>query len=527
MSSSVGWTSYSPHRPEAPIAPTDDDEALRISDVGKLVRRTRRRIIGAARADERVTFRKLLLEHLEGDPSSLDVITESWPAYDHVNVQAGLDEWLAGSGREHQVVGMLNFRHREFGLSELMNESGHHPMHGLTPGNVARVNLPVGPDGEVRGCVSCAVYLVTEGERRAALLFRMGQSDMGRPNSTLEIASADAQLGVEIASQVRRLALERNVYRGHVVSFSHDMFGERSTVLSFHRRPQMSTDDVVLPADTIDAVTRQVVGVAKHRARLLAARQHLKRGLLLYGPPGVGKTHTVRYLMSQLTDCTIIQLSGNTLGMVGAACSVARTLQPALIVIEDVDLIAEERGMYDGDHPMLFQLLNEMDGLDEDADVVFLLTTNRADMLEPALAQRPGRVDQAVALALPDLDARRRLFALYRGDLVVDESRLDDVLARTEGVTASFLKELLRRAAVLAAEDATGGDSGMSLRVSADHLDAALDDLLDTRNAMTRVLLGGRPESDEHSGDVQGGEHRPGRGRRMMSGPVPGRVPEM
>jgi ATP-dependent 26S proteasome regulatory subunit len=242
--------------------------------------------------------------------------------------------------------------------------------------------------------------------------------------------------------------------------------------------------------------------VAHHREQLLAAGQHLKRGLLLYGPPGVGKTHTVRYLMGELTETTIVLLAGNTLGMIGTACSVARTLQPAMIVIEDVDLIAEERDLYGGEHPMLFQLLNEMDGLAEDSDVVFLLTTNRADVLEPALAQRPGRVDQAVAMELPDADSRRRLFALYRGALEVDESGLDAVIERTDGVTASFLKELLRRAAVRAAEDApaagpdgqgAGPDGqGAVLRVSAAQLDAALDELLDTRNAMTRVLLGGR-----------------------------------
>jgi ATP-dependent 26S proteasome regulatory subunit len=159
-----------------------------------------------------------------------------------------------------------------------------------------------------------------------------------------------------------------------------------------------------------------------------------------------------------------------------------------MIIVEDVDLIAEDRGMHPGHHPLLFQLLNEMDGLAEDADVVFLLTTNRPDLLEPALAARPGRVDQAVELDLPDTSARRRLFELYRADLDVDVSRLDAVLERTDGVTASFLKELLRRSAVLAAEESRHG----RLQVSADQLDAALDELLDTRNAMTRVLLGAR-----------------------------------
>lgn len=260
----------------------------------------------------------------------------------------------------------------------------------------------------------------------------------------------------------------------------------------------------MLPAATLAAVRRQVVEVARHKQQLLAAGQHLKRGLLLYGPPGVGKTHTVRHLTSSLTDTTVIQLTGNALHLVAEACSVARALQPSMVVIEDVDLIAEDRGMHPGQHPLLFQLLNEMDGLAEDADVVFVLTTNRADLLEPALAARPGRVDQAVELTLPDAAARRQLFELYRGDLTVDESRLDDLLERTGGVTASFLKELLRRAAVLSA--ATTGDVSVGLSVTADQLDAALTELQDTRNAMTRVLLGS-PAVDISRSDEVGTRH--------------------
>jgi ATP-dependent 26S proteasome regulatory subunit len=235
--------------------------------------------------------------------------------------------------------------------------------------------------------------------------------------------------------------------------------------------------------------------VARHATRLAASGQHLRRGLLLYGAPGTGKTHTIRYLLGQLPGSTVITVSGPALGKIGDACSVARTLEPALIVVEDVDLIAEDRESLHSQGPLLFQLLNEMDGLGSDADVTFLLTTNRADLLEEALAARPGRVDHAVELPVPDAEARRRLIELYQGRLVLDLADPDAPVRRTEGVTASFLKELLRRAALSAADrdgpQPDGAAADGPLRVTDADMTAALDQLLDTRNQLTQALLGG------------------------------------
>ncbi len=477
-----------------------DDERLRLSDVGKLGRRARQRLVRTARYEDRPTFPKLLAAHLQCDLDDLEVVEESWPPYDLVNVQVGLDAFLAEAGVSHQIVGMRDHRHREFGLTDLLRPPSEHEDYGPHPGNVGWTQLACGPGGEVRPAALAAIYLVTIDERarddgavdaptHLALMIRAADPEMGSGVVRLHIVADQPGAALAAASGIRRLAIEHNVFRGQVISFEHDMFGERASALQFHTRPNVTADEVILPAETLATIRRQVVGVAEHREQLLAADQHLKRGLLLYGPPGVGKTHSVRFLIAQMTDVTIVELSGESLHAIGTACSVARTLQPAMIVVEDVDLIAEEREMYGGANPVLFSLLNEMDGLAEDTDVVFLLTTNRAEALEPALAARPGRVDQAVELQLPDADARRRLFALYRGSLDVDESNLDSVIGRTDGVTASFLKELLRRAALVAAD---AGDDGDRISVSAAQLDDALDELMDTRNAMTRTLLGGR-----------------------------------
>jgi ATP-dependent 26S proteasome regulatory subunit len=204
--------------------------------------------------------------------------------------------------------------------------------------------------------------------------------------------------------------------------------------------------------------------------------------MLLHGPPGTGKTHTVRYLLGALPELTVILLSGPSIQYVSEAAEMARALQPALVVLEDCDLVAESRDHFDGAQPLLFTVLEALDGLSDDADVAFLLTTNRVEVLEPALAQRPGRVDLAIEVPLPDKEARRRLITLYARNLPFTEPALKSAASRTEGTTASFAKELVRRAVLIAAEadhDTTDAD-----------LDQALTEMLSESQALTRSLLG-------------------------------------
>ncbi|MBV8218619.1 MAG: ATP-binding protein [Solirubrobacterales bacterium] len=128
-----------------------------------------------------------------------------------------------------------------------------------------------------------------------------------------------------------------------------------------------------------------------------------------------------------------------------------------------------------------------MDGAAPDADLLFVLTTNRADLLEPALAARPGRVDVAIEIDLPDDEGRRRLLALYGRSLPLrlSETETREVVERTDGVTASFVKELLRRAMLESLHD----DPSEPV-VTAAHTTRALDDLLDADQKLTRSLLG-------------------------------------
>jgi len=131
---------------------------------------------------------------------------------------------------------------------------------------------------------------------------------------------------------------------------------------------------------------------------------------------------------------------------------------------------------------LLFTLLDAMDGLDQDADVVFLLTTNRAEALERALAQRPGRVDLAVEIPLPDGPARQRLIALYAADVGFSDAAVAAAATASAGTTASYAKELVRRAVLRAAiEEREPVD---------DDLVAASQELQSDGAVLTRALLG-------------------------------------
>ena len=492
-----------------------------LAEAGRLAGWLLRRAVTSARAQAGAPVRRLLLRHLGPAAAGWPVVTTSWPAYEQVNVQVGLDAWLAAPGRRHELLGLTGFRHRQFGLADLTGARQRGPQAGPGIGSVTTEARPAGPGGVTRACVTCGVYLAADGPARYALLLR--GPDGGDPRDTVElqVTSADPARAERVLGEIRWQAARGSVYRGQVISFGAGQPGAGGgRLLGFLDRPRLDRAEVVLPPDLLDGIERQVLGIARYAASLRASGQHLKRGVLLHGPPGTGKTHTVRYLLGRMPGVTAIVISGAALRHISEACSIARALQPSVIVLEDVDLVAEPRGQPSQPSP-LAQLLGEMDGLTADADVTFLLTTHRPDLLEEALAGRPGRVDHTARLPLPDAAARRRLLRLYQGNLRIGRATAAVLVDRTDGVPASFIRELLRRAAVHAAVGSNGkltrsppaplpaGPAGPAagtgtgadldtdrlagpLRVTSRHLNRALDELLDSRNQLTGLLFGGR-----------------------------------
>ena len=211
----------------------------------------------------------------------------------------------------------------------------------------------------------------------------------------------------------------------------------------------MRKEDVILPEKTVELLDRNIGGFVKQREQLRKLGLPVKKGVLFYGPPGTGKTHTIHYLAGQLPDHTTLLVTAEQVALLDHYFQLARFLQPAMVVIEDVDLIARARETMYGpcDESLLNKLLNEMDGLREDAAVLFVLTTNRPENLEMALASRPGRIDQAIEFPLPDERGRRQLIRLYACGLPLDDDVVELTVRKTDHASPAFIKELMRRAA--------------------------------------------------------------------------------
>ena len=447
----------------------------------------------AAAAPPRNPLLERIQAHVGADPTQHPVIAEEYDAFEHPNVQVALDAYLAGPGRQADLVGVgaNNKRFMNFSLSDLLSQGSPLGRSALSEGPVDYVNFHLAA-GRILSCVQFGLYLVRNGDTRL-IVFVAGPSDHGGPRQKLrvEVLASRPEDGQAFLAELTDLMARLNVYRGHVISLSPGQFGPGpQTLIAFHALPRIAREDVILPDGVLERIERHTIVFAEQAERLLAAGRSLKRGLLLYGPPGVGKTLTVMHLTGRMPGRTVILTTGLGLGLLQPVAQLARSLAPSMVVIEDIDLIAEERGHPFGHTgPLLFELLNEMDGLRDDSDIIFALTTNRPDILEPALAARPGRVDLAAELPLPDAQGRRRLLALYARGLELRDVDLDAIVARTEGATPAYIKELLRKAAVLAATERT---DGAGVVVTAAHLEAALAEL-DEGGRLAQRLLGLRP----------------------------------
>ncbi len=241
----------------------------------------------------------------------------------------------------------------------------------------------------------------------------------------------------------------------------------RSRAKLFSKGKQSVKFTDVAGVDEAKREVEELVDFLKHPKKYREVGARTPKGVLLYGPSGVGKTLLAKAIAGE-AGVPFFSMAGSEFMemLVGIGASRVRDLfataksnAPSIIFIDEIDAIGRQRGVgaasggHDEREQTLNQILVEMDGFTPNDSVIVIAATNRSDMLDPALL-RPGRFDRRVMLDYPDKEGRKAILKIHaRGKPVTKDVDWDKVAGRTVGFSGADIENMLNEAAILAARD--------------------------------------------------------------------------
>lgn len=253
-----------------------------------------------------------------------------------------------------------------------------------------------------------------------------------------------------------------------------------------------SFDDLVLPAPLLDGVRGDVRRFIAAKDTYARYRVPWKRGLLLLGPPGNGKTHSLRALINETKwPCLYVKSfrgRQDTQRGVGDVFARARKMSPCVLVLEDLDCLVDDASRS--------VLLNELDGFSENEGLLVVATTNHPEKLDRSLLDRPSRFDRKFHFGLPAPEERRRYLARWRqsveAELRLSDAGLEALVDGTHAFTFAYLKELTFAAMLAFMEGALGTQPTSSM----DELAVQVLASLKAEMSSARKLLPPLPETE-------------------------------
>ncbi|MBI4816431.1 MAG: ATP-binding protein [Deltaproteobacteria bacterium] len=295
-----------------------------------------------------------------------------------------------------------------------------------------------------------------------------------------------AASGVEAGWEARLLqSIETRLTEGHALSARTMTPSGRELELD----KKYGWEDLFLETRTRELLIDEVRGFFDRGEVYRKLSLPHRRGLLLHGPPGCGKTLFGKILASTLADCVFIWVTAADVASasaVGSVFKIARCCRRAVLFFEDLDLYASRRA-YGPNNATLGELLVQLDGLDSNDGILVVATTNDLEAIEPALRDRPSRFDRVIAFAPPPYEVRLQHLEHILAPLGVSRVALAEIARKSEGFSGAQIQEISVRARLRAALDGCG-------EVSEAHLIGAVDD---ARSYRAPRPVGFRDDSDE------------------------------
>jgi len=311
-------------------------------------------------------------------------------------------------------------------------------------------------------------------------------------NSVQVEGPAESKEDIErFVNRVEFIARKRNFYRGKKIGF-----GGRIQFLSVKDK---SWDSIVLDSAIKREVRANTINFLGKKNRWAEYGIPQKRGVLLAGEPGTGKTVICKALMAEADGVTCI--TTNAYGLSGdeyvtELYEMAHDLSPCIVFIEDIDLIGLNREEYHYQSgPALLSLLNVLDGVEDKHGIVTVATTNNLESLDRAISQRPSRFDCVVKIPLPSLEERKELLSLLCQKIPVDELAQDYIAHKAGHCTPAQLQEVIFGLAIQHTDELPDSQATY-LKVSKNDIDAAISKI----NGRNKYQIGFTIEGN-HNGE--------------------------
>lgn len=393
-------------------------------------------------AAEGDSFRDNYINNFFGSIEKTAVNSEVLSPYDHRKIQAVWQEFFKKEG---------------WGLIEQCDFSY------TAKTSVVMFDIEISPDNYIKGYRSGCLFYEKKGDK---LCVQISKELGGREAYYYTITTSETDS--KLLQELKKYASERNFYKGQKI----DCKG------NFLKLENVSWDDIILPEKTKEVIKSNIEENFALRETFKKFGLSVKRGIILHGVPGTGKTKVCKCLARDSGYSVLYALPSDfpNAAAISRVCEIAKDLAPCLFIIEDIDWIASDRAR--GGASFVMELMNKLDGLESFGDIITVGTTNALGELENAIKNRPGRFDRVISVDKPDEDCRAKMLRKFTEKFSIAKTVSFEKLAKaTDGLTGAHMNDLCLTAAIFAVKSSSF--EGEKLLLKKSHFDNAIKEIKD------------------------------------------------